>query len=155
MSNSWEYANHVQRVQKHGGPAAYDRALREVGYNAGFVDGKAEGQRNSMLYMLPFVVGCCYLAYDKWPVIWRKIRDKFHLISRDEVKKVEQELKLEKVRVELTCPCCGDTFYGIDEIIEFIGFDKAENGNLVPQRVCKRCRKKLKEKNEKEEYSNE
>lgn len=155
MSTSWEYAKWAQKVHEYGGPVAYDKARLQAGYNAGFVDGKAEGQRNGMLCMLPFAVGCCYLAYDKWPVIWRKIRDKFHLISREEVQKVEQELKLEKVKVELTCPCCGDTFYGIDEIIEFIGFDKAENGNLVPQRVCKRCRKKLKEKNEKEEYSNE
>ena len=136
MSNSWEYAEHVKKVHHYGGPRAYVSAVRRQAFDTGYATGKADGQRIGALYMLPFVAGCCYLAYEKWPIIWKKIRIKMYLATR---KELTQKAEQENLGLKLACPICGKKASGIDEVIKLFGFDKADNGELIQREICREC----------------
>lgn len=140
MSNTWEYAEHVKKVQHYGGPRAYVSTVRRQAFEDGYVTGKADGQRRGVLYMLPFVAGCCYLAYEKWPIIWNKIRIKMYLSTRNEL---TQRAKQEDLNLKLVCPICGKEATGIDEVIKLFGFDLPDDGELIPREVCRECWDKI------------
>ena len=140
MSNTWEYAEHVKKVQQYGGPRAYVNAVRRQAFEDGYVTGKADGPRRGVLYMLPFVAGCCYLTYEKWPIIWNKIRIKMYLSTRNEL---TQRAKQEDLNLKLVCPICGKEATGIDEVIKLFGFDLPDGGELIPREVCRECWDKI------------
>jgi len=106
MSKSWEYANHVQKVREYGGPKAYERVIRESAFNAGYLAGRTEGMREGVLYMLPFVAGCGYLAYEKLPVLWRKIKARIDYTDRQEFSLEEHQTKGKNLNLEPVCPVC-------------------------------------------------
>ena len=95
------------------------------------------------MVMTPFVIGTCWLLYEKVPKIWQKVREQFHLVTKNEVIEVEQQLRTDHIMSNRKCPCCGKEAHGIDEIIKIFGFDKDTEGKLVPKRDCKECAKEF------------
>ena len=136
MNTKWNYAYHVQRVHQAGGPEAFMKKIRQSSFDAGYLTGRSEGLQTGILCMVPFVAGCCYLAYEKWPIIWNKIRIKMYLATR---KELTQKAERKNLGLELVCPNCGKKAYGIDEVIKQFGFDKTDDGDLVGREVCREC----------------
>ena len=144
MSKSWEYANLVQKVHQYGGPAAYDKALRIAGYNAGYVDGKEAGIQQGLLCMAPFAIGCGYLTYEKLPILWRKIKARIYCTNKQEMIAEEQKSQKKHLNLEPICPNCGKKASGIDEVIKLFGFDKTGDGKVIQRELCKECSGKFK-----------
>ena len=140
MSRSWEYANFVQKVHEHGGPAAYDRAIRQNAFNAGYLSGKSEGRQEGALFMLPFVVASCgYLVFDKWPELSFKFKCWKQQVTRRRFLEEEKSSKGKRLNLQPVCPNCGKKASGIDEVIKLFGFDRTEDGRLTQREVCREC----------------
>ena len=143
MAEGWNYANWVSETKAGGGPEAYKWLLQKNAYQKGYQNGKGAGLQEGIMVMTPFVLGTCWLLYEKAPKIWQKVREKFHIVTKNEVIAVERQLRTDHVMLNRKCPCCGKEAHGIDEIIKIFGFDKDTEGKLVPKRDCKECAKEL------------
>jgi len=146
MSTSWEYAKWAQKVHEHGGPAAYDSAIRQNAFNAGYLSGKLEGRQEGVLIMLPLVVATCgYLVLDKWPELNFKFKCWQQQVARRKFLQGEKASVSKCLNLETVCPNCGKKVSDIDEIIKQFGFDMTEDGKLTQRKVCKECWDKLNE----------
>lgn len=97
MDSNWDYANLVSKARASGGPEAYRRSLQKVAYQKGFQSGKGVGLQEGIMVMTPFVIGSCYLLYEKAPKIWQMVRERFQLVTKNEVTAVEQQLRTDHI----------------------------------------------------------
>ena len=139
MAGNWNYADYVKKAKAYGGPEQYLDFIQKTSYHDGYQSGKGAGLHKGIMVMIPFVIGTCYLIYDKVPRILRVVRDKIHFTKKAEVQATEQAVTTDKVSLALKCPYCGKEANDIDEIIKTFGFDKTTEGELVPKRFCKEC----------------
>jgi len=144
MSTSWEYAKWAQKMHEHGGPVAYDRAIRQNAFNAGYLSGKSEGRQEGALFMLPLVVlSCGYLVYDKLPEVRYKYKCWKQQVERRRFLAEEKPFKQKRLNLQPICPYCGKKASGLDEVIKQFGFDREEDGRLIQREICRECQDKL------------
>ena len=94
--------------------------------------------------MLPFVVvGCGCLILDKWPELSYRFKCWKHQVIQRKCLTVEQSSKHKSLNLQPVCPNCGKKASDINEVIKLFGFDRTENGRLIPREVCKECWEKF------------
>ena len=127
MGKDWNYAKLSKNASAAGGPEKYISNLEKYGFQKG------------ILTMIPVCVAGCVITYKKGTQVVDFIKDRLRLVTKEEADYAKQKLMNMESRIVLKCPICKKEAYGVDEINLLFGFDKNENGDIVPNKNCKQC----------------
>ena len=135
MGKNWDYALLAQTAKRFGGPEKYAELIQKYGFQKG------------ILVMIPVCLGACigtnWITYRKGADIAKFLKDKLHIVAKDDFEMAERELVLELKEVGekalVKCPKCGKEAHNLDELIEWFGLDKEEEEGIIPRVCCKEC----------------
>ena len=130
MAKDWTYAILSKNAKAGGGPAKYIRTI------------KIHSFQNGVISMLPICLATNIISYKKGKQIVEFIKNKFGFVTKNEAQNAEEQLINSENNLTLKCSTCNTEAHGIDEINLLFGFAKIHTGNIIPNRICKKCQQK-------------